>query len=78
VDSVAAIQLVSDLANSSQSGVTNPIVQLLASGNQNIVGQVLTSISQQFNRMNDDMVDNAISSNASLAPTEVDLSRIAF
>ena len=41
----------------------NPIIQLLSSGNQNVVGQVLSSVSQQFNRMNSENVDTAVSSN---------------
>ena len=54
-----------DLMNSLQSSSTtnNPIVQLLASGNQNTVGQVISSISQQFNQKNNENMNNAVSSN---------------
>ena len=54
-----------DLMNNLQSSSTtnNPIVQLLASGNQNTVGQVISSISQQFNQKNTENMNNAISSN---------------
>jgi len=46
-----------ELSNSVQNAVTNsPIVQLLASGNQNTVGQVITLISQQFNQMNNENI----------------------
>jgi len=45
-----------------QSSTNNPIVNLLASGNQNIIGQVLTSLSQEFNKMNTENVDKAVSS----------------
>ena len=41
----------------------NPIIQLLSSGNQNVVGQVLSSVSQEFNRMNSENLDTAVSSN---------------
>ena len=58
--------LIHDIQTSSNGDTTNPIIQLLASGNQNIVGQVLTSISQQFNQMNNDLVDKAVSSKSSL------------
>lgn len=40
----------------------NPTIQLLASGNPNVVGQVLTSVSQVFNQINNENIDNAISS----------------
>lgn len=40
----------------------NPTIQLLASGNPNVVGQVLTSVSQVFNKINSENIDHAISS----------------
>ena len=40
----------------------NPIVQLLASGNQNTVGQVISSLSQEFNKKNTETMTNAVSS----------------
>jgi hypothetical protein len=36
---------INDLLNNLQNPTNNPIVQLLASGDQNIVGQQLTSLS---------------------------------
>jgi hypothetical protein len=48
----------------STSSNTNPSIQLLASGNQNIVGQLITSFSQQFNRMHSQQLDKARSSEA--------------
>ncbi len=57
---------ISDLINIFQTSTnlltTNPIVQLLSSGNQNTVGQILTSISQQFNKMNSESLETAVSS----------------
>ena len=50
----------------------NPIVQLLSSGNQNVVGQVLSAVSQEFNRMNSESIDTAVSSNP-LSPIEIDV-----
>jgi hypothetical protein len=41
---------------------TNSIVQLLASENQNIVGQIITSFSQQLNQMNNQNINQAVSS----------------
>ena len=61
-DSVGIANLINDIQSSSGGITTNPIVQLLASGNQNIVGQVIISLSQQFNKMNNENVDTAVSS----------------
>ena len=40
----------------------NPFIELLFSGNQNIIGQILISISHQFNQINDENINRAISS----------------
>jgi hypothetical protein len=40
----------------------NPAIQLLSSGNQNIVGQLITSFSHQFNRMHSTQLKSARSS----------------
>jgi hypothetical protein len=61
-DSVGINNLINNVQSSSTGITNNPIVQLLASGNQNIVGQVLTSVSQQFNKMNGQNQDKAVSS----------------
>jgi hypothetical protein len=62
-DSVGINNLINILQNPSlNSVINNPIVQLLASGNQNTVGQAITSLSQQFNKMNNQNWDNAVSS----------------
>jgi type IV secretory pathway TraG/TraD family ATPase VirD4 len=42
---------------------SNPLVQLLSSGSQNIVAQIMSSLSQQFNTMNNQSVNQAVSSN---------------
>ena len=41
---------------------SNPLAQLLASGNQNTVGQVLTSLSQVFTKMSSQSVASAVAS----------------
>ena len=53
-----------DLMNNLQSSstTTNPIVRLLAGGNQNTVGQLISSISQQLNQKNNENLYNTISS----------------
>ena len=40
------------------------LLQLLSSGNQNSIGQVISSISQELNRMNTDSVQDAATSNS--------------
>ena len=52
---------INDLINDIQNPTNNPTIQLLASGNQNLVGQILTSVSQQFNKMNSDNLNKAVS-----------------
>ncbi len=48
---------------SSSSGITNnPFIQILASGNQNTVNQVISSLSQDFNKINSQTVENAVAS----------------
>ena len=42
---------------------SNPIIQLLASKNLNMVGQILSSISRVFNDINSQSLDNATASN---------------
>ena len=58
--------LMDTLLNSPQALTSNPLVQLLSSGNQNAVGQVITAISQQFNRISTQAVEDALSSKLSL------------
>ena len=64
VPDVAGIStLVNVLQQSSTATInTNPIIQLLAGGNQNTVGQVITSLSQVFNEMNSQSVQTAVAS----------------
>jgi hypothetical protein len=59
-DSVGINDLINDIQSSSGGITTNPLVQLLASGNQNIVGQVISSLSQQFNKMNQESLNEAV------------------
>ena len=48
--------------DSSTQTNNNQFVQLLSSKNQNAIGQVVTSLSQQFNSMNTESVNDAVSS----------------
>ena len=65
-DTTGISDLISVLQASSPTTLTNnPLVQLLSSGNQNTVGQVVTSLSQYFNKMNSESVQSAVSSQSS-------------
>jgi len=61
-DTVEINNLIDNLQISTNAANNNPIVQLLSSGNQNIVGQIIISLSQIFNRMNIENLENTISS----------------
>ena len=63
-DTVSINELMTNIQISSSSTTLsyNPMVELLSSENQNIVGQVLTSFSQQLNLMENASVTKAISS----------------
>jgi hypothetical protein len=65
-DSAGIADLIDNLQNPSNEITNNPIVQLLAGGNQNTVGQVIISLSQQFNQMNNQSIENAVSGNLEL------------
>jgi len=60
-DVVGINNLISDIQSSSGAIITNPMVQLLASENQNIAGQVISALSQQFNRMSTENLNTAVS-----------------
>jgi len=61
-DESSIFDLVNTFQNSRNLLTNNPFVRLLSSGNQNTVGQILTSISQEFNKINIEALDNAVSS----------------
>jgi len=50
-----------DLINNLQNPKDNSIFRLLISGNQNTVGQIITPISQQLNKINNENIDKALS-----------------
>ncbi len=45
------------------NNINNSFVQLLAGGNQNIIRQIITSFSQEFNQINTENIQNAVTSN---------------
>lgn len=61
-DTAEINNLINNLQVSTSAANNNPIVQLLAGGNQNTVGQVIISVSQVFNKMNTQSIQNAVSS----------------
>ena len=62
-DSAAIDDLIHHIGSSSNNLASNSIVRLLVSKNQNTVGQLLTSLSQYLNKMNNENLDTAVSSN---------------
>ncbi|CAF1452778.1 unnamed protein product [Adineta ricciae] len=62
------LSAVNDLLNNIKS---NSLVRLLSSSNQNIVGQVLNSFSQQLNQFNQQNLDHALSNNIPLATISI-------
>ncbi|CAF4139161.1 unnamed protein product, partial [Adineta steineri] len=71
VNVIADLAIINDLidkiTNLSSTITNNPIVRLLSSGNQNVVGQMITSLSQEFNQMNSENLDKAISNGIPVA-----------
>ncbi|CAF4267029.1 unnamed protein product, partial [Adineta steineri] len=61
-DFVIMNDLIDKITNSSSTMTNNPIVRLLSSGNQNVIGQMFISLSQEFNQMNTENLDKVISS----------------
>ena len=62
-DSDALDDLITQLEDPSSGLTNNPLTQLLVKGNPNTVGQVISSLSQQFNQMNTRNLHEAVSSN---------------
>jgi hypothetical protein len=48
--------------DSLQNSTNNALIQMLASGNQNRISQVITSISQQLNQINTEAIETAVAS----------------
>ncbi|CAF3596750.1 unnamed protein product [Rotaria sp. Silwood1] len=53
------------LLGSLQNSTNDSFIQMLASSNQNMVSQIVTSLSQQFNTMNNQAIETAISNGIS-------------
>jgi len=61
-DSTGIATLIDVVQQPGDEANSNPLVQLLASGNQNTVGQVLTSLSQVFATTSSQNVASAVAS----------------
>jgi len=48
--------------DSLQNSTNNALIQMLSSGNQNRISQVITSISQQLNQINNQAIETAVAS----------------
>ncbi len=48
--------------DSLQNSTNNALIQMLASGNQNRISQVITSLSQQLNQINNQAIGTAVAS----------------
>jgi hypothetical protein len=77
-DTARIASLINNWQTSPSKITNNPVVQLLASGNQNTVGQVISSLAQQFNKMNSQSVENAVSSNIEVYPSSLGKSNDLF
>ena len=62
VDVSSMTQFIDALSDSTNTWTTNPLARLLSSGNQNTVAQVITSLSQHFNQIDERSVADALSS----------------
>ncbi|CAF0785734.1 unnamed protein product [Adineta steineri] len=60
-DLIVINDLIDKITNSSSTITNNAIVRLLSSGNQNVVGQMIISLSQELNQMSSENLDKAIS-----------------
>ena len=67
-------ELDSLLTSSNEINTGNKIIRLLSSGNQNVVGQLMTSVSQQFNEINNENIDDAISNG--IPPSTISISSL--
>jgi hypothetical protein len=61
-DSTGITALIDVVQQPSDKSNSNPLVQLLASGNQNTIGQILTSFSQVLNKTSSKNVESAVAS----------------
>jgi hypothetical protein len=61
-DTDVTSDLLRDLQDPSSSSKNNPLIRSLTSGNQNTIGQTISVLSQQFNQIKTEQIDDAVSS----------------
>lgn len=61
-DSEEITNLVNNLQQSSNSITSNSLIKILSTANQNMIGQVISSLSQQLNKINSQTVETAATS----------------
>ena len=66
IDTETINEFINLVENTSIATMSNQLVQLLSSQNQNIIAQIIILLSQQFNKMNNENINNAISSKEKL------------
>ncbi|CAF1496675.1 unnamed protein product [Adineta ricciae] len=71
LDFLTIDDLFNKIQNSSKTITDNSIVQLLSSGNQNIVSQIIILLSQQLNQMNNHYLTKAISNGISFVDISI-------
>ena len=63
IDTAITNELINILQQTNTQSInSNPVIQLLSSGNQNTIGQVLTSLSQIFNEINQQNLETTVQS----------------
>jgi hypothetical protein len=78
VDVSSINQLVDHLSSPTICPATSPLVQLLSTGNQNIVAQLVTSLSQHFNQIDGKNIGDAVSSELNPFTSRLFLERICI
>ena len=71
VDVSSINQLVDQLSSTTSFSATSPLVQLLSTGNQNTVAQLVTSLSQHFNQIGGKNIGDAVSSELNPFPHDL-------
>jgi hypothetical protein len=72
-DSAGIAALMNVVQKPGNEANSNPLGQLLASGNQNTVGQILTSLSQVFNKLSNASMQSAVASEYNFVTANFDI-----
>jgi len=61
-DTNLTTDLINSFRNSSNEPINNPLIQLISTGNQNTIGQIIHLLSEEFDHINNQTLEKAISS----------------